>query len=665
VTADTQTADSRLAEAPPGERLTRNAAHQRDRRNRNRKTRPLRALLLAGAGYLALAVVLWWHVWTGHPTSTTTCGCGDSSLFTWFIEWPAYAIAHGLNPFYSTATGYPGGVNLPGNTSVLAIGVVLAPVTWVFGPIASMNVALTLAPALSALSMFALVRRWVAWSPAAFFAGLLYGFSPFVLMSLTDAHLMLGMAVIPPLIVLCLDELLFRRKRSPVRTGLVLGLLVTVQFFIGSEILIIMAVVVVIGLVVVAVWAAWRHPADLRQGLHHTIVGLGAAAVTGGVLLAYPVWFALAGPAHLSGLVWPRFYPAYGGTVAKQFVLPAPALSTGFFGSAMSRVVGGSQGPVLSSEYFGFGAVVVVVGGLVAWRHDRRMWLLAVMAAISAVLSLGANRHVFLPWQLAAHLPQLENISSSRFVLFTYLCVAGLLGLIVDHCHTAWPGRPAWTAGLVGTVVAAVAVVPVAVYLATALPFTTQPVLLPTWFRTVAPHLTGKPVLLVLPAPFAVSQSAMTWQAVNRMHYSMAGQGGPSGTILRAGREEPGQSALTNATFFFSFSQAITSPGAVATQRALHDWGVTMVVIPDQPNLPAYERIRSVPQAAALVSAATGQRPIHQADAWVWADVNRPSTWSPPSTSTINSCLAGLGYEGVKPTISATNCVVAGGSAGP
>jgi hypothetical protein len=261
VTADTQTSDSRLADVPPGERPPRRAVHQQHRTDRNRRARPLRALFLAGAGYLALAVLLWWHVWTGHPTSTTTCGCGDSSLFTWFIEWPAYAIAHGLNPFYSTAVGYPGGVNLPANTSVLAIGVVLAPVTWLFGPVASMNVALTLAPTLSALSMLVLVRRWVAWSPAAFFAGLLYGFSPFVLMSLTDAHLMLGMAVIPPLIVLCLDELLFRRKRSPVLTGVVLGLLVAVQFFIGSEVLIIMAIVVVIGVAVVAVWERPRSPA--------------------------------------------------------------------------------------------------------------------------------------------------------------------------------------------------------------------------------------------------------------------------------------------------------------------------------------------------------------------------------------------------------------------
>ena len=52
---------------------------------------------------------------------------------------------------------HPGGVNLLDNTSVLALGIPLAPVTWVVGPVASMNVALTLAPALSALAMFLLL----------------------------------------------------------------------------------------------------------------------------------------------------------------------------------------------------------------------------------------------------------------------------------------------------------------------------------------------------------------------------------------------------------------------------------------------------------------------------------------------------------------------------
>ncbi|MGD0393663.1 MAG: hypothetical protein ABSC41_13580, partial [Acidimicrobiales bacterium] len=265
-----------------------------------------RALLLAGLGYLILSVFVWSNVWTSHPTSTTTCGCGDTSLFTWFIAWPAYAITHGLDPIYSTAMHYPVGVNLLANTSVLAIGGPLAPITWVFGPIASLNVALTLAPVLSSLAMFVLLRRWVTWLPAAFIGGLFYGFSPFILAGLTDAHLMLGLAVVPPLFIACLDELLIRQRRRPVAVGVALGLLVTLQFFIGTEVLAIMVIVGCIGVALLVVYAAWRHPDTLRSRARPALVGLGAGVTTAVVLLAIPTWIALAGPTHFAdGLIWP------------------------------------------------------------------------------------------------------------------------------------------------------------------------------------------------------------------------------------------------------------------------------------------------------------------------------------------------------------------------
>ncbi|MGH9080125.1 MAG: hypothetical protein ACRDYE_08660, partial [Acidimicrobiales bacterium] len=130
------------------------------------------------AVYLGLSVVLWWGVWASHPTTTTTCGCGDAARFIWFFEWPAYALTHGHSVLYSQWLFHPTGINLLNDTSVLALGVPLVPLTLAAGPVAAMNVALTLAPAASAFAMFALLRRWVAWVPAAFIGGLAYGFSP-------------------------------------------------------------------------------------------------------------------------------------------------------------------------------------------------------------------------------------------------------------------------------------------------------------------------------------------------------------------------------------------------------------------------------------------------------------------------------------------------------
>ena len=114
--------------------------------------------------------------------------------------------------------------------------------------------------------MFVLLRRFVAWSPAAFVGGLLYGFWPFILISLTDAHLMLGLAPIPPLMVACLDELLVRQRHRALPAGLVLGVLVAAQFLVGSEALVITLIAAGIGVVLVVGYGIVRRRRQLRSG---------------------------------------------------------------------------------------------------------------------------------------------------------------------------------------------------------------------------------------------------------------------------------------------------------------------------------------------------------------------------------------------------------------
>ena len=101
--------------------------------------------VLAGAAirYLLLGFVLWIHAWAQGATTHTLCGCGDPALFLWFFQWPATALAHGQNPFFSTAMFHPGGINLLAQTSVTGLSLPLVPVTWIWGPVASLNVAST------------------------------------------------------------------------------------------------------------------------------------------------------------------------------------------------------------------------------------------------------------------------------------------------------------------------------------------------------------------------------------------------------------------------------------------------------------------------------------------------------------------------------------------
>lgn len=619
----------------------------------------IRPLGIAFVGYLVPAIVLWWNVWSSHPTSTTTCGCGDSSLFTWFIEWPAYALSHGQNPLFSTAMFHPVGVNLLANTSELAVGILLAPVTWLFGPVATLNVALTASPILSALAMFILARRWVAWAPAAFVAGFLYGFAPFVIVNLTDAHLMNAMLLTPPLMVACLDELLMRQRHRPARVGIALGLLIVLQFFLGTELLVMMAMTGLIGLIVVVGYAALHDREDLRRRTRHAMTGLGTAAGLAAVVLAYPTWFAVAGPAHLSGLIWPNFPSSFGGTTLGSYLVPN--VSSRSFADLMHSIGGYQGGALPDALYLGPGMLVVLVVGLAAWRHDRRLWLFSSLAVVTVALSLAVTGPTWVPWRLFDRLPILENVIPSRFDIMTNLSVAILLALVLDHLHRAI-GRLATRvpALMVALVAATVAVLPIEITVFTLMPLTVVPVMMPPWFTQVAPRLPPRQVALVYPVAFADLQGSMTWQAVSGMRYSMVGGGGPESVPSRAGIERPGYQFIAASSVSYGPPPVVTSAVVGAVRHALTDWGVTIVVIPNPHGLPLYDQPRHVPYAIALITEATGQRPVYQAHAWVW---DRVTAAGPPAIITPNAftrCVA-AGSVPDSPTWRTSDCVLAGG----
>ena len=70
---------------------------------------------------------------------------GDVDLFAWFVQYAATAVSHGQLPaLFTTAMNAPVGVNLMWNTSFLLPGVLLSPVTLLWGPQVSLTVALTL-----------------------------------------------------------------------------------------------------------------------------------------------------------------------------------------------------------------------------------------------------------------------------------------------------------------------------------------------------------------------------------------------------------------------------------------------------------------------------------------------------------------------------------------
>ncbi len=653
-----------VTEAPPAE-----AAEEEPPPPPPRRTRWPYAV--AGPLYLGLAVWLWWGVWSTHPTATATCGCGDPSLFTWLLEWPAYALAHGQNPFHSAALFHPSGINLLSNTSVLAIGFLLAPVTWLFGPVATLNVALTLGPALSALGAFWLIRRWVAFAPAAFVGGLLFGFSPYVLSDLTAGHLMTTTLVMVPLWVGVLDELLLRQRRSPLWMGVWLGVIGTVEFFISTEMLVILVLCSVLGVLLLVGHALVADREALARHARRAVPGIGIAAGVMVVLCAYPAWYAIDGPSHLPGLVWPNI-PISGGFVPRSF-FSAPT------NAATLIKLGGYFGrPLPTAAYVGWSVVAVLVGGLVVFWRDRRLWFFGAMILLTGSLSLGlggSDRHSWVPWRLFVHLPVLENVIEERFALIMFLAVGAMLAILVDRVrfatfpspagrgarHASGPERESrghaalhWA---LAAGVCALALVPLALTFAPDLPYATRPVTLPPWFARVGPHLEPRAVVLTYPPPFSGIQAAMTWQAVDRMQFDQAGGGGPQGTAARAGRDRPGFAVLSRLGFGFGAAPQGTPRELAAVRAALKDWGVTVVVVPRFEHTSAFFGGDDAAYDAAFMTAAIGRRPIVQDGAWVWYGVNHAVPPLRVSAGELSRCDPVFAHGRRPPMAAVTNCV--------
>jgi hypothetical protein len=632
-----------------------------DRTPDRRWAHPWRAGLLAAGSYLIVSVGLWWHVWASDPRSTTVCGCGDSSFTLWFVEFAAHALRTGSSPLVTTLLWYPHGINVLDQASQLGLGLPLAPLTWVGGAVLSMNVALTLAPAASALTVYVLLDRWGVWRPAAFVGGLVYGFSPLVVMNLAEAHLVVGFVAAPPLIVLCLDQLLLRDPRRPVLVGVALGMLAAFQFFVSSEVLLITALACALG-----VAAVLLHGSLVRTGDRPTTAwtGLTAGGATAAVLLGYPVWFALAGPSHVSGAIYPGGGVASSGAAIRGFLLPTPVMVP--FTRYLERI-GGYQGPHLSTGYFGIGLVGVLLGGLLAFRRDRRLWLSAGIGTWSAVLALGSSPSGWRPWDVVDHLPLLQNVVPVRMLLITWLCAGIALAVVADHVRRVLPlawGRCRTARVLSDAVTVAllsVAVVPIAAYLSQTAPLTTRPVVLPLWFQRVAPRLPQHQVLLVVPVPFSAIQSALTWQSQNHLSFAMAGGDGPGSQPGGGGGHPEAQQLLAGVSGAFD-PPPVTPAGIASVRVALADWRVTEVVEPDQLELPGYDQPFAPVAAAALVTAALGRAPRHQARAWVWSvSADQPAPVSVTAAS-FARCTASSG--GAALGIAAASACVLGGTGG-
>ncbi|HXQ62572.1 MAG TPA: hypothetical protein VN796_09575 [Acidimicrobiales bacterium] len=559
--------------------------------------------------YLALSVVVWWHVWvTGDPASSITCGCGDTAQGVWWMEWVPWALRHGHNLFLSHQLfSRRGGVNALANTSALLLSLLLSPLTMIAGPVASFNVADLLAPVISGLAVFLAAGTVTRLFPARVMAGVLYAFSPFMLRNTVIGHLQLTWAFYPPLVFLLLVTLVRDRGVSPTRIGVELGVLTILQFFVGLETIALTGIAVAVAALVALVAAprrGWRCAPPVARAL-------ATAAGVAAIVLAYPLWFFLAGPQHVAG-------PLFTGTGAPAGAIVNPGAHV-HQGNALERVAGylGAGGPGV--EYLGVALLVFLALSAPVWRHRRLGLVLGGSALVLWLLSVRETGF----WPLVERWPLLSSIVPVRFTMVIDMIAGLLLACSIDgwwalaRRGAARTGRRRMVrrlaAGSLAAVVLAV-VTPIAVTYTLPLAVGTPSV--PSWFLSDAPGQVPGSTVLAVPFSDGPSSVAMFWQAKAGFSYSLI-----AGWEFVPGGDHRHEQLVSPIGGAFSILRSLSSPGAKSTpdltsgavhvlRRAMTRWLPLDVAV-----------ARDVPGATVAVgylTVAIGTLPTFGAGVWSW-----------------------------------------------
>jgi hypothetical protein len=545
----------------------------------------------------------------GAPASTSIArGVGDGALMAWFLQWTPHALQHGLNPLFSTHMNVPDGVNVMWNTSLLLPGLVLAPVTLAFGPVLSFNLLLALGLGLSAWCAAMVFHRYVRSRVAALLGGLVYGFSPYMLAQ-SRGHLHLTLVFLVPLLLAVLDELLVRQRRHPLVAGAALGLLAAAQLFTGEEVLVFTAI---LGLAMVVVLAL-LFPRQLRGRVGHAVAGLGVAAVVFAALAAWPVWFQLTGPQHVSGDLHPVEKLA-----TDLFGPVVPNRVQAITSDAALRVSSRFPGNLAETNgYLGIPLVLILAFTVVRWWRTPLVRVAAVLFLLALVLSMGARLVVGgrptelpLPWAAIDSLPLLESAVPNRFMLLADLFAGLLLAVFVDRALT-WATAPRLGA-LVLTGAAFLALLPRG-------PLGGVPVEVPAFFTgSEVRRIPAGSVALVAPAPSAGHAAPMFWQAMAGLRFRIPGGYfvGPDPT----GQPKYGANPTPLTRRMTRIRAGFPAPRLDPEERAelvgdLVRWRVGTVVVGPM------ERPGTQATMVRFLTDLLGRRPSSTGGVWVWWDV--------------------------------------------
>lgn len=569
--------------------------------------RPLplrRSDLLAPAAYLLLAAWVLSGLLATPFTGHLSQGVQDQQAFEWYFGATAHNLSTFSNPLFSDLQNFPDGVNLMANASVLGLGVPLAPLTLLAGPQVTFILVELLGLALTATAWFWLLRRRLAVHPVA--AALGAGFAGFApgLVSHANGHPNFVAQFLVPVIldrVLRLAEDDARR----VRDGVVLGLLVAWQVFIGEEVLLLAAIGMLVGGLVLL--------AHRRVDLRRLLPGVGIGAAVAVVVVALPLWWQFAGPRSYGSI----YHPPAGNDLAQLWGRATRSLGADPWASAAV-----SMNRTEENSFFGvpllLAALVVTV---VLWRVVA-VRALATVVVVACWLSLGEEvtlrgvpTGIPGPWALLEQLPVVENVLPTRLALVAVPALGALLALGAEELRRrATQAADHRTAGLVTAAGAAALVL---------LPVVPTPLVvdprapMPTFFEDGSwrDWVDDGGSVLAAPSPWVADTRALEWQAQARWGFPVvAGYFvGPDTTPERTGQYGATPTFLTQwmADVTTANAPRTASDGEIETFHAdLRAGRVDAIVLPE-----------ARPEAPALLdslSDAFGDPAAHTGGVYVW-----------------------------------------------
>jgi hypothetical protein len=535
---------------------------------------------------------------------------GDRIQSEYFLSFAARIITHGVSPFYTGQMNAPFGVNTLANTSILGLGIPMAPVTLLFGASTTFDLLIVIGIAGTAAAWYWLLSRHLVRSrTAAWVGGLFGGFAPSVI-SHAAFHPNLVAQFLVPFIVWRAFRLL--EPGRWLRNGLALAGLVIYQVFINEEMLFLTGLAVAGFLILCGL----QRRDQVRAALKPLAAGLAVAVAASLVVLAYPLWEQFNGPGAYHG----------GDQVMTTFRMDVLGLTTFASNSIAARwsAFGPPTQPLGAEEhgYFGWPLVLLILT-LVVWQWRTLLVRCAALtAAAFAVLAWGSplklqgkTIDVPGPYAILKHLPLFDTLLPTRLGEVTTWALVPVLALGVQRLVDLprLPGETVlWHRRLLMIGAFAAALVPAAPMPIAVIHRPPVPAFITSgqWRSYVAPDQS----VLVVPLPTWDTYVGLEWSSYTRLDlklnhgYFLGPAGGVKGNHATSAAPPRPTDKLIEEAMYGTAVPAVTAVDRAQARTDLAYWHTAVVLCPNDV---------STAQDRALMEALIGP-PQLVGGVWLW-----------------------------------------------